>query len=323
MVTNTELFKLITEFKDESKVTCENITKANEESIQVLTSAINGRLDLLDQRLNKIDDHHAAYDVKFEAMDERIDEVDTKANEALTSALNRIAILENKLLHLENVEIPNRLQQLKQENESLKDKVENIEDIELPNQIRQLKSENEVLREELESRTNRQLRRTLIFRNIPETKPDESYAEVKTLLAEIISTHTNITKEEAFAGIERSHREAKRQGVREGKRKIFAAFLNWDLPQLIINEFRKKCIGDKSFHIYVDQMYGPLTTQRRNLAFETRKNLKERGVVSSAYVAFPAKLMVSLPGRLDINGKKTYTCHRDFSKDKIEKIENR
>ena len=130
MVTNTELFKLITEFKDESKVTCENITKANEESIQVLTSAINGRLDLLDQRLNKIDDHHAAYDVKFEAMDERIDEVDTKANEALTSALNRIAILENKLLHLENVEIPNRLQQLKQENESLKDKVENIEDIE-------------------------------------------------------------------------------------------------------------------------------------------------------------------------------------------------
>ena len=149
-----------------------------------------------------------------------------------------------------------------------------LQNIEIPEQARQLRSEDDELREEIENRTNRQLRRTLVFKNIPETKDDESYQEVKALLAKTISEVTDISEQEAFAGIERAHREAKRDGgYRQGKRKIFAAFLNWDLPQTIIDQFRKKNIADRSLKIYAEQMYGPLTSLRRNLAFQTRKAL--------------------------------------------------
>ena len=184
--------------------------------------------------------------------------------------------------------------------------------------------ENKKLKDELENRTNRQLRRTLIFKNIPERKDDETYAEVKTLLAEIIDSHTEISKEEALAGIERAHREAKRDGgLRQGKRKIFVAFLNWELPQKILDEFRKKCIADRAFDIYVEQMYGPLTSLRRNLAFQQRKSLKEQGAITSGFVAFPARLMVNIPGDVDMNGKKVYRLHHNFSFDKVQKVERR
>ena len=176
------------------------------------------------------------------------------------------------------------------------------------------------MKEELESRTNRQMRRTLVFRNIPERKDDESYAEVKVLLGEIISSYTNIPKEEAISGIERAHREAKRDGSpRQGKRKIFAAFLNWELPQSILDQFKKRSINDRAFDIYVDQMYGPLTTARRNLAFQTRKQLKESGAITSGFVDFPAKLMVNHAGDIDRNGKKIYKPHTNFSSYKIER----
>ena len=293
MVTNAELFKLITDFKDEMKLKCEGIKKANEEGIKILADDINGRLDRLDQRLDTIDETHLAHAKKLEEIDERIEEVDAKTTEGLTSAINRISKLETQIQHLE---------------------------IELPNQIRQLCLENDYLREELENRTNRQLRRTLIFKNIPETKDDESYAEVKALLAKIISTHTEITNAEALAGIERAHRESKkRDGVREGRRKIFVAFLNWELPQLILNEFRKKRINDPTFDIYAEQMYGPMTSQRRNLAFQARKKLKEEGSIVSGYVAFPARLMVNLPGEVDRMGKKYYKLHENFSDHEVER----
>ena len=191
-------------------------------------------------------------------------------DESLTSVINRLANVESKLQRQE---------------------------VEMSEQIRQLRADNEKLKEELESRTNRQLRRTLIFKNIPEQKEDESYAEVKVLLAETISTYTDIPKEVAFAGIERAHREAKRDGgIREGKRKIYVAFLNWELPQAILDKFRKRCIQDSSFNIYAEQMYGSLTSLRRNLAFQKRKSLKEEGSITSGYVAFPARLMVNIPG---------------------------
>ena len=158
-----------------------------------------------------------------------------------------------------------------------------------------------------------------------ETKDDESYAEVevKALLGDIISSYTVISKEEALAGIERAHREAKREGGnRQGKRRIFVAFLNWELPQKILDEFRKKSINDRNFDYYVDQMYGPLTTMRRNLAFQTRKTLKEDGAITNAYVGFPAKLMVHVPGDVNRNtGKKIYRCHTDFSETKVERKE--
>ena len=60
-------------------------------------------------------------------------------------------------------------------------------------------------------------------------------------------------------------------------------------------------------------MYGPLTTRRRGMAMELRKKLKEEGSITGGYVSFPAKLFVHRPGNLNIEGKKVYTFHSDFS----------
>ena len=54
-------------------------------------------------------------------------------------------------------------------------------------------------------------------------------------------------------------------------------------------------------------MYGPMTTERRRLAMQERKRLKESKDIISGYVDFPAKLMVKVAK----DGK--YKCHKDFS----------
>ena len=54
-------------------------------------------------------------------------------------------------------------------------------------------------------------------------------------------------------------------------------------------------------------MYGPLTTERRRLAMQERKLLKENNEIISGYLDFPAKLMV----KTSKDGK--YKCHKDFS----------
>ena len=139
------------------------------------------------------------------------------------------------------------------------------------------------------------------------------------MLAKTISDNTEITYAEVMAGIERAHRESHRaDSTRKGKRNIFCAFLSWDLPQRIISEFRKICIEDRTFDIHADQKYGPLTAQRRNLAFQLRKSLKEQGKIISGYVDFPARLMVNVPGQVDNHGKKIYSLHTNFSDHKIE-----
>ena len=283
MVSNAELQKLITQFQDEQR----NSNK----DLGVKLDTFGVRLDNIDQRLNKLDDTNITHARKLEELEDKIDEIDARLSESLTSVINRVAQLEMQLQRAQ------------------------VDDI--PDKIRQLQSDNSNLKEELESRTNRQLRRTLIFKNIPETKEDESYSEVKALLTDVITSETDIPREEVFNGIERSHRESKRNRGREGKRKIFAAFLNWELPQRIIEQFRKRNIGDNTFQIYVDQMYGPLTTMRRNLAFQKRKALKGNGEITSGFVNYPARLMVNFRGDVDVNGKKIYKQHTDFSSHKV------
>ena len=295
-VSNKDLFELITQFKVEFTARCDNLVKANEDAIKGLADKVGDytdRLDRLDRRLDQLDESQLVQTKRFEDMDARIDTVEKGIKDTFNDVLHRLSELE----------------------EQSKD----FHDVEFPDEIRLLRSENERLKEEHENLKNRTLRRTLVFKNIPETKDHESYQEVKVLLAKTVSSHTQIRYDEVMEGIERAHRESKKtDGTRQGKRNIFCAFLDWDLPQLIISEFKKKCIEDSSFNLYVDQKYGPLTTQRRNLAFELRKKLKAQGQIVSGYVDFPAKLMVNNPGNINIEGKKIYTMHTNFSKTKIE-----
>ena len=160
MVSNAELHKLITQFQDEFKAS----NKVFNEKIDTFSE----RLDNLDHRLDRIDETNLSHARKLEEIDEKIEEVDAKATESLTSVINRLSEVEAQLQRVQ------------------------IDD--LPAQIRQLRSENEKLKEELENRTTRQLWRTLIFKNINETKEDETYSEVKALLTDVVSSYTDIPK---------------------------------------------------------------------------------------------------------------------------------
>ena len=171
------------------------------------------------------------------------------------------------------------------------------------------------IEEKIEDRTNRQLRETLVIKNVPEN-PDESYKDTKKLLAELISENVDgVTYEYAFSQIKRAHMETFRSdsvgNTRTGKRIIFAALHSWDLCEEMKNSFRLKCIANADFNISVDQKYGPLTSQRRRKALEMRRELKQNGLITSEYIDFPAKLMVNRPGKI-VNGKKVYRLHQIF-----------
>ena len=290
MVSNAELHKLITNFQEQFNKTCDDLKKDGNEGRRELSEKLDAfgeRLDIVDKRLDKIEESHLVFTNKFEEIN-RNNETTVKVTDDHEV---RIQDLERRLLAEEK---------------------QNSED------FRQLREENDKLKEEIENATNRQLRRTLIFRNIPETKDDESYPEVKELLARTIGSNTDMSYEEILVGIDRAHREPKRDGgSREGKRTIFAAFTTWELAQKIIEQVRQRCINDRTFQITADQMYGPLTTRRRNLAYQTRKTLKARGTISGGFVDFPARLMVNFTGDVAQNGKKVYKLHTNFSKEKV------
>ena len=92
------------------------------------------------------------------------------------------------------------------------------------------------------------------------------------------------------------------------------AFRSWDMCQEILETFEEKCIVDRSFDIAVEQKYGPLTSKRRQMAFRLRKEMKDSGAIVSAYVDFPARLMINVPGNVRSDGKKIYELREDFSK---------
>ncbi len=190
-----------------------------------------------------------------------------------------------------------------------------------------LPAEIDSLREAGEERTNRQLRKTIIFRNVEEVGENESYDATKELLAKLISDNCmDVTFDYAYDNIDRAHRESKRNPrhhhgqvpSRQGKRLIFAVFHSWDLCQSIIEDFRRQCIREANFNISAEQMYGPLTIKRRQLAFTKRKELKENGQITSGFVDFPARLMVNMPGEVNAVGKKAYKLYADFSKHKVD-----
>ena len=197
----------------------------------------------------------------------------------------------------------------------LEEKVEILE--QLPKKVNDLT-------EQLEERTNRQLRETLVFKNVPEQEGEDSdsYLETKRLLADLISTHCDVSYDEAFDGIKRAHRETKRRNeenhYRTGKRLIFAAFHSWDLCQKITETFRTKCIREPNFQISAEQKYGPMTSRRRTMALKKRKELKDSGEISAGYINFPARLMVNTNRQVDVRGKKIYRLHTDFSKHIVE-----
>ena len=288
-VTNAELQKQLEGLSTKFEEAMQTLTKTTQSTNEKI-DGITARLDGYDAKIEKLERDVQHTDERVGALGAQVENGDVLNGLKVADLQKRVADLEKKLTNLEN--LPTKVEQL----------VENVED-----------------------RTNRQLRETLIFKNIPEEEGDEddAYTETKKLLATVISNHVDgVTYQEAFNQIKRAHRERKRDDdadfTRTGKRFIFAAIHSWDLCQTIIDTFREKCIRDRTFKISADQKYGPITTRRRSLAFDLRRELVENGTITSGYVKFPARLMVNYPGETGHRNKKIYKMHTNFSKTKIE-----
>ena len=239
--------------------------------------------------------------------------------ELLESFSNRLADVENQLTL--NDERMTKLERTVNENndvvKELESKIATLEEENSQLKSMALPKKIKDLEEKVEERTNRQLRETLVFKNVEETNTNESWAETKDLLAHLISDNVDgITYEHAKSQIKRAHRERSRKtddGKRKGTRRIFAAFHSWDMSEQIKETFRQKCINNRDYNIMAEQKYGPLTTWRRQKALEKRKRLKEEGIISSGFIDFPAKLMINYPGELNDQGKKIYRVYENFS----------
>ena len=175
------------------------------------------------------------------------------------------------------------------------------------------------IEELIEARTNRQMRKTLVIRNIAEDDSEKSWQDTDAALSSVIAEtlSDNSTKsdwdedvdiETASLMIDRCHRGGNKDYYkREGKvRPIFAAMMCWKDCERIIQACRAKRNG-----VYIDYMYGPKTTKRRNLALQHRKALLEEDEIDQGYVSFPAKLM----GRK--HGDNSYKLIKDFSNEMV------
>ena len=164
------------------------------------------------------------------------------------------------------------------------------------------------LEEEIEERTNRSLRSTLVFKNVPQ-KGKETWAATTNLAAQAIKTASSrrISFDAAHSMLERCHRGKPPRKARgnSSPTPIYALIDDWRNAEWIREEFRKK---PKDFEVYCDQKYGTRTTWRRNKALLKRKELKRNGDISNGYVQYPAVLMVRKKVGDD------YYEYEDFSK---------
>ena len=233
--------------------------------------------ELINERLNELANH----------VFQRVDDLENLVN-------NNVKTIKNNTEEIKKLK--NSFDALKNDNTYLKEKLESAT-------VKLQGTENK-----LEDKTNRQLRKTLIFTGIKE-EANEGY-DVASLLAKSINKASKgkITESEANGFIERAHRGKARSRSKRGNRPIFAAIDDWRHSELV-----KKVFLDKKNEtgIYCEQMYGPMTTWRRNLALAKRKELKANGSIMKGYVAFPAKLMVQRAGE-DI-----YRLYKDYSNEKV------
>ena len=159
------------------------------------------------------------------------------------------------------------------------------------------------LEEELDNQINRNMRSTLVFKNVPgsETK----WNETTKILCEIISEYdSSITTEEAESWVERAHRikpyqnpkyDDKRDHIPEN---IVAKFSSWKHSETVREIIIKKNqVADPSVpRIFVEQLQSKKLTARTNNAKKCRKDIKLEHPDWLMYVSHPAKLMLKKPG---------------------------
>ena len=208
---------------------------------------------------------------------------------------------------------------LKEDNSNLKAKLQNT-----------IHEQQEIL-EVVEDNKNRQLRKTLVFKGIPEkryaaeggsaesgngtprTRP-ESWDDTATVLATSMAEALNTTIEDARKMVERCHRAAPNSRYQgDAPRLIFAAFVNWRDSERTKEAYRKYNIDNPGSRTFVENKFGPRTTMRRNQALKERKRLIDTQAIYNGYVQHPAKLMVK---DTRVSGAK-YKLWKDYSKEPV------
>ena len=217
-------------------------------------------------------------------------------------------------------ELRKEFTQLKEENTSMKYKLQNS----INEQDKTLKI--------IEDNKNRQLRKTLVFKGIPENKfnddatslnPDgspkmrpENWDDTATILAESISEALdNTSVDQARKLVERCHRGAVNPRYHgTAPRPIFAAFADWRDSERVKEAMRKININNTDSKVYCENKFGPRTTVRRNLALKERKRLIAEGTIFNGYVSHPARLMAK-----DSRAKgDKYKLWHDYSKEPVK-----
>ena len=172
--------------------------------------------------------------------------------------------------------------------------------------------------EDVEDVRNRQMRKTLVFKNIPESEEEKKNGWAgaeKALVDTMLATDMNLDEDQAYDLIERCHRGARAQNRQNHPRDIICQFHTWKDSQLTLTAFAKKNASDRNFKKFCNQKYGPLTNARRNMAMVERKRLLEKGDIAKGYVAYPAKLFTAANKR-DSN----YKLQKDFSRAEVPMI---
>ena len=204
------------------------------------------------------------------------------------------------------------------------------ENAELKANLKNQKNEHEKIVELVEDNKNRQVRKTLVFKGIPEKRfdtedgklnPDgtpktrpENWSETSNILATAMSEILGTTFEEAHDMVERCHRAAPNPRYKgTAPRPIFASFIDWRDSETTKDSARKINIENKNSTIYVENKYGPRTTVRRNMALKERRRLIDSKLIFNGYVSFPARLMVKDSKAV---GAK-YKLWKDFSKEPV------
>ncbi|XP_065667982.1 uncharacterized protein LOC136088227 [Hydra vulgaris] len=172
----------------------------------------------------------------------------------------------------------------------------NTDDInEIRQQLLNLTSDNKTFSEDiiklsaaLDDQVNRNLRKTQIFKNIPvdTSKSKESWSDTKLIIADTIEKAANIDPKNAHDMIKRCHRRKVNENSTKSSH-IFVKFHKWaDI------EHTKNIFFMSKNNSWVEQMYSPSLTQRRNEAMKERRRLTEIKSIISRYLEYPTILKV-------------------------------
>ena len=230
------------------------------------------------------------FDKKFDGLAQRVTQLEEQSKEN-TNNIAQVTIIANDAksqCSSNSVAIgtlETETDALSVNNESL---LKRVEALEKHNDILAIRTN--VAEQRLEDQTNRSLRKTVIIRGVPE-EDHEDWKETRVVGVAALQAATKMNNSYINKGIERIHRgEAK--GVDDAnykKRPIYLVCYDWNFVEEVLDNFGKH---GRTSGIFIDRMYGPDTSYRRNLLLQRRKELKKNKTIAQGFIDYPAKLYV-------------------------------